>query len=66
MYLNLAAKDLERIIEALQNDLKQVTDQYLIDYLKTIKKNHPVVEVSLDEIPFWRVYSRCLVREVFA
>jgi hypothetical protein len=53
MYLNLTRENLNRIVELLRQNCSSNTDQYLINYLETIKKNYsPLSQEELDEIPF--------------
>ncbi len=56
MYLSLSVENLDRIIEALEKIYMSRKDAYLIEYLKTIKKNHVTAQaaqkVDYDVIPF--------------
>jgi uncharacterized protein YcbK (DUF882 family) len=53
MYVSLTLENLEKIIESLKKNHIRKSDNYLIDYLETIKKNNAATQqIDLDEVPF--------------
>jgi hypothetical protein len=53
MQIHLTEEQISRLIEALEKSYTNPKDKYLLDYLKTIKRNHERNQQTiLDECPF--------------
>lgn len=53
MLVNLTQKQLEKVIEALEEKPEQINDKFsVLNYLKMVKQNELEQQLNLDEIPF--------------